>query len=362
MITLDKAFSKAKVGIMSEHQSVFISTILFSLHHSWDETIPTACTNGKFLKMNPDFFMELSEKERMFLLAHESWHVAFSHILRLEGRDHLRWNKAADYVINIMLRDAGYSMPTGGLINADYRGWSSEQVYDDLDESADDDDFDSDLEETDGTEESIEAIKEMVVSAAMQAGMSNEAGSIPGEIQREVDKLTNPKLDWKTILQNHMSAFAQNDYTFRKPNRRFFPSHFLPSLYSEDMAEIAIAVDTSGSVTKDEFTAFLSEINSIKESLNPTLTTIIDFDTKIRNVHELSQDESIDNVEFHGGGGTRLQCVFDHYTKHEPTVLIVFSDLYCVPIDVEPNYPVIWIVVNNTNANTNFGNQIQYTT
>jgi|TARA_B110000902_G_scaffold240021_1_gene289181 predicted metal-dependent peptidase len=361
MSDLEKAFSKAKIGIMSQHNSSFIGYILFSLHHSWDNTIPTACTNGKYLKINTDFFMSLSEPERIFLLAHESWHVAFSHIVRKGERDHLRWNKAGDYVINIMLRDAGYAMILGGLIDNKYRDWSTAQVYDDLPDSSDDDEFDSDIGEPEDTEEFDEQIKEIILSAVTQAGMSNESGSIPGEIQREVNKLTNPKLDWRTILQNYMSTFAKNDYSFRKPNRRFFPNYHLPSLYSEDTGEIAIAIDTSGSVSKEEFTAFLCEINSIKENLNPKLTTIIDFDTRVRKVHSLTEDENIGDIKFHGGGGTNLDCVFDYYGKNKPTVLIVFSDLHCKRIVEDPKYPVIWIVVNNSRATTNFGTQIHYT-
>lgn len=369
-VLVDKAFNKAKVGLMSTKGSVFISTVLFSLVHSWDNSIPTACTNGKFLKMNTQFFMDLTEKQRIFLLAHEAWHVAFIHMDRLKERDHMQWNRAADYVINVMLTDAGYEMPVGGLHDTQYRGMTTEQVYNCLPQPEEDDDFESDLEEFDGDtkEEKKEAesqVEEILVKAATQSKMASEdnaAGALPGEIQRQINELIHPKLDWRTVLQNYMSAFASDDYSFRKPNRRFFPDMYLPSLHSESVADICIAVDTSGSVTRSEFTAFLSEINSIKETLNPMLTTIIDFDTSIKKVHKLSQDDSIEEIEFSGYGGTRLRPVFEYYDKTEPTVLIVFSDLCCPAVLDEPSYPVIWIVVNNPNAVTHFGEKIDYDT
>src|SRR6185295_18713127 len=48
---------------------------------------------------------------------------------RMSGRNLSRWNRAADFAINLLLRDAGFSLWDGALVNPDYRGWSAEQVY-----------------------------------------------------------------------------------------------------------------------------------------------------------------------------------------------------------------------------------------
>jgi predicted metal-dependent peptidase len=76
----------------------------------------------------------------------------------------------------------------------------------------------------------------------------------------------------------------------------------------------------------------------------------------------------MDEVHFSGGGGTNLQPVFDHFAGKNPdhpeagppTVLIVFSDFYCGKIKEDPGYPVIWISVDNPNAEVNFGTLINY--
>lgn len=370
---LERKFNKAKIKLMGEKNSVFLSTILFSLQHIWTEEIPTAATDGARLLLNPTWIETMSKDELVGLLAHESWHVAFNHIFRQGDRDHARFNKAADHVINLMILESGGKLPEGGLHDPQYKGMSTEQVYNLLPEepkepeSSDgwggDDIIKPDAGDSPSQRKAKEnAVEDIIVRAATQAKMAKEAGSIPGDIQRELDKLLNPKLDWRTILQNYMSAFAKDDYSYRKPNRRFFPDHFLPSAYSEAIGEIAFAVDTSGSVSDRQFQAFLTEMNSVKERLDPEIMTVIDFDTRINNVISLSRDQDISSVTFSGGGGTNLTPVFEHYAKKPPVVLVVFSDLYCIEIEQDPGYPVIWAVVDNPNAKVNFGQKFDYDT
>jgi predicted metal-dependent peptidase len=364
---LERGFSKAKLGIMSRMDSTFISTILFSLKHSWDTKIPTAGTDGIHLIINNDWFMGLTPKQRIGLLAHESWHVAFNHVLRKGDRDHSKFNRAADYVINLLLDDAGYDLPPDGCFDKKYRNMSTEQVYDVLPDEPENPGYEPDIIPNNGSAKQQaarqQAVDDIVVKAATQAKMSGEdPGNLPGDVKRLLDELVNPKLPWRVILQNYMSAFAKDDYTFSKPNRRFMPEFYLPSLHSEAVGEVAIAIDTSASVGKKEFTAFLSEINDIKTTLQPSLTTIIDFDTSIKNVYKLGQDDPMDDVTFTGGGGTCLEPVFEFYKEEPPIVLVIFSDLYCNPIKEDPGYPVVWICVDNTNAKVNFGTKIDYDT
>ena len=60
---LERAFNKAKVGIIAG-KSVFLSTILFSLKHVWDESIQTANVDGITMRLNPDWFYELPSQNR----------------------------------------------------------------------------------------------------------------------------------------------------------------------------------------------------------------------------------------------------------------------------------------------------------
>ena len=365
---LTRAFSKAKIGIMSQHNSVFISTILFSLKHSWSDEVPTAGTDGIRLLINAPWFMGLTPKARIGLLAHEAWHPAFDHInRRLDADlDAERWNIAGDHVINNMLKSAGYELPPGGLCDPQYKDMSTKAIYDLLPETPEGGGgYDCDIMPGEGEGDeakaaNAQAVQDIVVKAAMQAKMSGEGiGNMPGEIQMAMQELLNPKLPWQTILQNFYSGFAKDDYSFKKRNRRF-SNVILPGLYSEALDEIACAVDSSGSVRDSDFAAFITEMHTMKETLNPKKFTVIDFDTQINNAYELSEGQSVRDITFSGRGGTRLQPVFDYYKDKKPTVLIVFSDLGCHAIQDDPGYPVIWIIINNPRAKTHFGREIHY--
>lgn len=369
------AFNKAKIGIMVKMNSTFITTVLFSLKHSWTTEIPTAGTDGVNLYINPDFFESLSKDEQIGLLAHEAWHVAFQHMFRSMGRDPSLWNQAADYVINLMLKDSKYQIPQGGLCNEAYRDMSTEQVYDILVKDPSKQSSDPDLDvmppgklDDDNpeplTEEDMadlqQGVEDILIKASIQSRQAGDnPGAIPNDIAIHINKLLNPKLPWHVILANYVNSISREDFSFRKPNRRFMPDYYLPSLYSERVGHIAIAVDTSGSVSDMEFAGFLTEINHIKTHMNPELITVLDFDTSIKKVHELKEEDSLSKLQFHGRGGTDLHPVFDYFNKGEPPlVLIVFSDLHCTSIKSKPNYPVVWICINNNGARVNFGKLI----
>lgn len=360
-----RALNKAKVGLMSQHNSVFITTILFSLKFRWSVITKTAATDGIIISVNPNYFMDLEPRARVGLLAHEAWHPAFNHPIRGIGKQHERYNKAADYVINIMLKDEGYTLPPNGLCEPKYRGMSTDQIYDLLPEEPENGDYNCDIKlaDTKNKQDVQNTIQDALIRAKTQSKMANEQiGTIPGEIEVLIDKLLRPKLDWKIILRKYMSAFAKNNYTYNIPNRRFFPDWYLPSLRSENLNDLAEAFDASISVSDEEFGVYISESKAMRKLLKPLKTTLMSFDTKVQSVHTLNEYDNIDKITFNGRGGTSLFPVFEYFNKHPPTVLIVFSDLQCRKIQDKPKYPVIWICVNNPNATVNFGKLIHYNT
>jgi predicted metal-dependent peptidase len=176
-----------------------------------------------------------------------------------------------------------------------------------------------------------------------------------------IEKIINPILPWNVILQDFFSAFAANDYSFTRPNKRFMPDFYLPRLYSEQMDHLVIAADISYSMVQS-FPIFITEMIGMRETVNPIRTTIIPFDTEVKTVTILNQDEKIEDVLFMGGGGTSLQPVFDYLKDKAPTVLLVFSDLFCRRIVEDPKYPVIWCCIGNPEAKVNFGKLIHIDT
>lgn len=361
---------------MADNRMVFIATVLLGLKHELDDSFPTAATNGTTVKYNPEFVDNLTQDQLVFLMLHETWHVAYLHMVRLGDKYPQVWNMAGDYVINNMLVDQGFKMPPNGLQDYLYSNMSTEQVYELLKEnkgSGDEDSFEMDIymdNPGDGEgqggkdpKEVEEEIKGIIVRAITQHQMdaSKEAGNIPQEILRSVEELINPKLDWRQLLARFVSEKSKEDYSWSRPNRRFISQGLiLPSQYSESISDLTIAIDTSGSVDERMLTEMLSEINYIQDTIKPKNTTILDFDTEIHNVYHLNEDTDIMSLEFNGGGGTYIDPVFEYCNSNPTKALIVFSDLYFHPYEEEVAYPVMWIVYDNPDPSVPFGEIVKY--
>ena len=346
----------AKIDLMTK--SVFLSTICLSLKHAFTDKLPTAGTNGISILYNPEFLEKLTPQERTGLLAHEVWHVAFNHLTRLGSRDKMLWNKAGDYVINYMLTQAGFTIPTGGLYDTRFKDMSTEEVYNIIvnEDKADHggDDFEVDLldaPEGSTPEDVNDKITDMIIKAQIQSKIANkDKGEIPGEIARAIDDLINPKLPWYEILQRFMSDLVKDDYSWIKPNKRFYPNYYLPSQQSYTIGQVVVAIDTSGSVSQAEITKMLSEIENIRDTFQPQKLTIIDCDAEIHNVYDVEKYDNILELEFHGHGGTDFQPVIDYCNERNPEVLIYFTDLWADHVTDTGDYPIIWICTDSSNT------------
>lgn len=363
---LTTALNKAKIGMAGSPDSVFISTICFSMKHIWDHTIPTACVDGLEIRFNPSFFMELTVAERLFLLLHETWHVAFMHMLRRNARKHKRWNIACDHLINLMLIEKGYTMPKGGFADPQYKDLSSDAIYDLLEEAkCESSTVPMDLQEPGESDDPVQThqdVQDVLIRATMQSKASNESiGAIPGEIQIYLNGLLNPKLRWNVLLQRYFQARVKNDYSMSKPNRRFFPKYHLPSLNSTGLINIAIAVDASGSVSDEEFKQIVSETDSILRRLKPERITLVQFDTDIHSVDVVKSVRDLMSITFTGRGGTAISPVIDWANTNKPQLLLVFTDghFHFYAKD-QTKVDVLWIVHNNNQFNPPYGKTIHY--
>lgn len=364
------ALSKTKIKLMARPDSVFFTTVCFSLKHYFDEKTPTACTNGKDVRYGVDFFMAQDPDERLGLMLHETLHCAYMHMLRFEGLpngDHERWNIAADHVINLQLIDRGFKLPQGALADPAYTGMAVEEVYKRLSQDplgSGGGGIGMDLEApADGTEATqlAEDIKDILVRASLQSKMAGDKpGTIPGDIEIFLEKLLNPKLPWHLLLRRYLQTFNKNDYSMQRPNRRYLPKFYLPSLYSESLLDIAIAVDASGSVSDADFLRFVSETHAIIKSMKPSNISLLTFDTGIRSVNKVRSVQELMQVKFTGRGGTAISPVLEWANQNKPQLLLVFTDGEFRFYDLATKTPVLWLIHNNPSFKAPFGKTIHY--
>ena len=337
--------NKAKVQIMID--SVFYTTLMLGLNHKITNKVKTAGVDGLTVFYNPDFVQKLTLNETVGLIMHELGHVAFQHITRRGDRNHKKWNIAGDYCINNILDEQGYKLPCGALISPSYNEMSSDQVYSLLPDPIEID-FDCDIIEpgSDGSDNTIEVtqqIRELVTKAKTQASLLDPDYKLDSEITRTLEELLNPKLDWRILLQNFMNDFSQEDYSYSRPNRRYQPKYYLPSRYSTSISTVTVAVDTSVSVSQEEIQEYLTEIQSIRDTFNIEHLTVLGCDYKLRNVIEVSPDQSLLDIKLTGGSWTKFSPVFEYLKLNPPTVLIYFTDMDALFDFDEPQFNVLWI-------------------
>lgn len=371
---IKRALDRAKVGLMQKRDSAFFTTIVFSLKFQWDDSHPTAYTNGIVLGFNPHFFMSMSPDERIGVMVHEAMHVAYMHMGRLMGRDMDIWTQACDHVINLQLLARGFELPHFRLADPRFNDMSAEQVYDilmaekkqgkpmpqnvmqDLRSPPSDD-------SQQGQKEFEKHVQDILIRARIHSRMQGDApGTIPGGIDYYLDKLLNPKLPWQTILRKYLRIFNKNDYTWTRPNRRFMPEHYLPSLHNESLIDLVTFVDISGSVSDYEFTRIVTEVASVFRMMKPKKITLIQFDTNIKSVIEVRSVQELKQVKFTGRGGTRIGPVLDWVEEHKPQLSMIFTDGHFRMDRSEHKHETVWLINDNAGWTAPFGKVIHYST
>lgn len=331
------------------------------------EWLPTLATDGRYFYYNRNFVDAMTFDEVVFGMGHEVLHCVYDHMdkVRLGNRDPRLWNVANDYVINADLIEAkiGEQIKLVDIcFDWKYRGKMSEEIYDDLFQKAVNEGrvinveaFDEHIYREEGDDEGAggegedgndgskgpvrytqaekDQIKQEFQNAVIQSAKAAGAGNLPGGVKRLIDKLLNPQLSWRELLPMQIQSVIKSDYTYMRPSRKGMDAGFyMPGMDREQTIDLAIAIDTSGSIDNDMLTDFLSEVHGIMSQFNDFKIHIWCFDTSIHNPVVITADTATDllNYEIGGGGGTDFDVNFE-YMKEQgivPKKFIMFTDGY----------------------------------
>jgi len=370
---------KAKI-FMGGDNSAFLGSLMCSLKFGWREDIPTARTDGVHLWWNPHWFLKLPLATRVTVMLHELWHCARLHMIRCGERDPKLWNDACDYRINNDL-DNEKNPKTGDKLRSfegtsplldhsidAYGILSEEQIYQQLLSQA----IQAPAQGTwgeDGEEGDIEiptviqkntAIAN-VVRAIQQAELAKQAGTLPGDIKTILDEFLDPMVPWELALQQFHTDLLDEDYYWRRPNRRYQDEFYMPSREPDEgkLAHLAYFFDVSGSMTENQRRRVASEIKYIQEVVKPTRLTLLQFDTRITFEKDYTEDEPFTELEVTGGGGTCLRCVHEWIEKNRPIAAVIFSDMEVKPMEpLTVPTEILWCSVNNPDVEVPFGKLI----
>lgn len=394
-LSVEQRLTKAVVDIMANPKYVALAGVLMLGSRDVDDKVPTACTNGRDEKYGRAFAETLNDAELRFVILHESYHKLYKHLTTwrwMYDEDAQLANAACDYVINIKLSDdnpdgfAKMPMRDGkvlGLLDDKYRGMNAAEVYHLLkqegkgkgsgagdgeaggqgqaSEGFDEHDWDGAKEMSAEESKALERdLDEAIRQGALVAGKLGSGGA------RDLEELLQAKIDWREALREFITTTcAGNDYsTWRRPNRRFVSmGYYMPSGVSEQVGELVIAIDTSGSIGGAELSRFLGEVKGIADTVHPEAVRVLYWDTKVR-ADEKYVGAEVENLvrstKPAGGGGTSVVCVSEYMTEHaiKPQAVVVLTDGYLGGSWGAWDVPVLWCICGGNKIVADVGKTI----
>jgi predicted metal-dependent peptidase len=375
----------ARVGLLLRHP--FFGNMATRLKiEAADDWLMTAAVDGRKLYFNTQFFNAMDNKEVEFVIAHEILHMVYDHLGRRHDRNPMLYNIAADYIVNNLLVDDRIGKKpriVDCFQDFKYRGWTSEEVYDELFKEAQKNgqealeqlgemlDEHLDLEGGDGDEDGegngkgrpkyskaeLDQIKDEIKEAMIQAASAAGAGNVPAGVARMIKEMTESKMNWRELLRQQIQSTIKSDYTFSRPSRKgWHTGAILPGMNFQDTIDICVSLDMSGSIGNEQAADFLGEIKGIMEEYKDYKIKVWCFDTKVYNEQDFSADGGDDLMDYEimGGGGTDFMANWKYMKDNDivPKKFIMFTDGYAWDSWGDPDYcDTIFIVHSNHDRN-----------
>ncbi|HEV3074625.1 MAG TPA: VWA-like domain-containing protein [Thermoanaerobaculia bacterium] len=357
----------------------FLANLALRLERIDDPTTETAWTDGVTLGINPTWFGELSDDQRLGLVAHECFHVALGHHLRRGSREPDRWNRACDYAVNALLVEDGLTLWPDALLDPAYGDASAEAIYNRLAASPKapepaagpsgaqpgsgqpsaepapsprpetfgeirDQPFPT--PPTPGEREALLAQHAILVAALAQ--QTRAIGKDSAGARRAAALATQTSsVDWRALLVEFLSSRHAQDYSWRRPNFRYVSlGIYYPVLESAAPGKIALVLDTSGSVPKEALEAVTGELEAYLLAFPATTLDVVYADASVAGRVSLTAADLPLQLEPVGGGGTHFGPALAALADDDPppACVVYLTDLAGRFPDEPPPMPVIWLV------------------
>ena len=317
-----------------------------------------------YLKINPKFFQELPEDQKMYgdILVHEIRHICHGHLNMVSNYPNKDlFNIAADIYINQDLK----ALPEGYVYPSDFGlpdGKSTKWYYKEMEKQI------NNGEQSQGLEDMMQALSDNknvtpnhnwedfeelddTLKEAIQHQLDHHAKDIadgmrmagqnpPGELSDWLDglnKVWKPNLSWKDFVrkffQGNIETFKK--YTKKRRNKRFEDAK------GRKMKTIPLAIvylDGSGSVSNEEYEMVYSELQHMKGAV---AFDIAHFDLHVSEPYRYNGENKLPK----SNGGTNFTHVREHFNKNsdEYSFAVILTDGYAEDPGVFSK-PVLWLI------------------
>lgn len=372
---------KVNFRLMDEKDN-FYGYFLFQMSREirFDISSPTA-VNFKGAKyviyFNPLIFLTLTLKQMESTIKHEILHIVSRHLIRaktLKRRySKLAMNMAMDLVVNKFLDYLPPYATTVERVNLHYdlelKHYETFEYYveklqialdlqeeddegelHDTEDSQDNENIETEYspEKTHDIWEESDDIDEKTMQEFTEQFVKHaQKGSLPGYIENLIASLKESKgeLPWDLYLNRLMGTIeSHKKKTITRRSRRQPERLDLRGDLRSHRAEVAVALDISGSISDEEFKQAMKEVLSIVRNYKHEVT-LIECDEEIRRVYQVRSMKDI-RERMNRRGSTAFSPVFDYANKKKINLLVYFTDgkgedqLKVIP----RGYKVLWII------------------
>ncbi len=346
----------------------------------------------------PEKLGAYDDDQLYFILAHEVCHQILKHGERVGNRIEQVWGLSTDIATNLILDEDGFQVPPGCLINRKYKGWLSEEIYDDIMEKAEkvptpcgsgpcipencpNRNKRRGSQSSPGDQKCIrdahiqgedvpQSIKDLPQPDLDKARLdafeyAKSIGRLPATIARRWGAELEPKIPWNILLRNMILLTIPKDFTYTRPSKKTQAyGVYLPSVKKE-FVEVFFGVDTSGSIGKDELDSFMTEIENFDRTIHGAHFYIITCDAKVHEAEDYySGSPKLSDFKPSGGGGTAFTPVFEFLRENYPRakLLVYFTDMFGDQQSLKPEryaFQTIWVITPKHGSPPPFGYVIE---
>jgi len=373
------------------HSKTFYGHVLVAIEKTFDPRLRAAAgvqaSTHVLLRINPEKYFAEEPQHRQGILEHEILHVILKHILRgMDFPNQAKANVAADIAVNPLIgRD---NLPPWTIWPDHFElpeNQTFEWYYDNIPEPEGKGKGGSDCQsggqggegDSDGEDqnpycppgtrtvddhnwqsaipEDGRTLAEITIDRLIKTA-EKQCGDLPGNIAELIQFRAKHVVPWQAILRRFFGTTRANlSWTKKRRSKRY---DTVPGTRFEEKATVVIGVDSSGSISDAELSAFMTECYAA-------------FRTGIVDVWVVVCDADITDVfypfrkvsEVSGRGGTDFRPVFQwalDNTHHPPIDGIVYlTDGYGPAPEKRSKIPTLWVVTQDGQFPAEWGQRLQ---
>ena len=182
--------------------------------------------------------------------------------------------------------------------------------------------------------EDIDMARNKAVLAAMHEADEGRGTSGSNFNSFILNLLKPSRINWKSQFRNIVSRNYNSiinghaDITYSQPDRRRSENPY-NIVYPGEIGyapEVIVGVDTSGSMSEDDYNKALAEVRGILKQTNSPKIRFVTIDTEVTADRELKGN--VRSVKLDGGGGTEMNVFYRYINRlrHKPDMSVLMTD------------------------------------